>query len=227
MTGCERKISSVPDTETSAIVVVEAAGSGAETETETETETEPGVVMESVDANQVTEEMPDLRETYESSFGYRMKYDKSVFEYNQHGGFDEFVMKTRAFSSDPLVFFAAMRIEAEELDNIAAEVFDESADVRTIGSGDYQALCMRSEEADTKGKYKQYHETSMVMLEDGDALLFEIQWFESADETASPGEKLEQMMQSLEILDAAADLPFAETGEQAESAVETEGEKDE
>ncbi len=221
MTGCERKISSVPETETSAIVVVEAAGS------ETETETEPGVVMESLDANQVTEEMPDLRETYESSFGYRMKYDKSVFEYNQHGGFDEFVMKTKAFSSDPLVFFAAMRIGAEELDNISEEVFDESAEVRTIGSGDYQALCMRSEEADTKGKYKQYHETSMVMLEDGDALLFEIQWFESDDETASSGEKLEQMMQSLEIMDAAADLPSAETGEQAESAIETEGEKDE
>ncbi len=216
LTGCERVISTVPDTETSAIVVVEAHDTAAETETA------PGMVLESVDANQVTEEVPDLRVTYESSFGYRMKYDKAVFEYNQHGGYDEFVMKTKAFSSDPLVFFAAMRIEEPDIETIRNEVFGDKPVEGTIGTGGYPALCMRSEE--TEGKYVQYHETSMVMLESGDALLFEIQWFVPEKNEDTAGEQLASMLASLEIDHAAAEIPAA--GENRKNTVnETEEEK--
>ena len=201
------------ETESSAIEVVEAE------KTETEAESAPDLVLESVDANQVTEEVPDLRETYESSFGYIMKYDKAVFEYNQHGGYDEFVMKTKAFSSDPLVFFAAMRIQSEELAKVTAEVFDAETVTEAIGTGPYEALVSRTQETLEKGKYTQSHETCMVELENGDALLFEIQWFEGG-EGSDAGEQLQQMLASLQIDQAAAGLP-PETGTVNEIEAET------
>ena len=191
LTGCEKRITAVTDTETTAIEIVEAE--------ETQSETVPEIVMESVDVSQVTEEVPDLREVYESSFGYRMKYDKAVFEYNQHGGYDEFVMKTKAFSSDPLVFFAAMRIEEPELVKVKDEVFGADAGTRTIGADARPALYNQSTEKTEDGKNTVYHETYLVELTSGEALLFEIQWFDEADGENTAGEQLSQMLQSLEI----------------------------
>lgn len=192
LSGCEREIPAMQETGSSAIEVVEAE------KTETEAESAPDLVLESVDANQVTEEVPDLRATYESSFGYLMKYDKDVFEYNQHGGYDEFVMKTKAFSSDPLVFFAAMRIGRDELAKVKAEIFDAEAVSEPIGTEPYDALVSRTRETLEKGKYTQHHETFMVELERGDALLFEIQWFEG-EGAGEAGGQLQQMLDSIQI----------------------------
>lgn len=214
LSGCEREIPAMQDTGTPAIEVVEAE----KTETETEAESAPDLVLESVDANQVTEEVPDLRATYESSFGYLMKYDKAVFEYNQHGGYDEFVMKTKAFSSDPLVFFAAMRIESDELAKVKEEIFKAEPAEEPIGVGSYEALVSRTQEVLEKEKYTQYHETYMVELESGDALLFEIQWFEGED-AGDAGEQLQQMLASIQLNQAEEDAA-AETGTVNETETE-------
>ena len=219
LTGCEKEIPAAQETDASAIVVVEA---GAE---ETEAESAPELVLESVDANQVTEEVPDRRETYRSSFGYSMKYDKAVFEYNQHGGYDEFVMKTKAFSSEPLVFFAAMRIEADELEKVKTEVFGTDAAEGQVGTLPYPALTLSTQEPLEKGKYTQYHKTFLVDLTSGGALLFEIQWFESTENDPDAGEQLQQMLDSLEIdqaESAAADVNEYETETVAETETETE-----
>ena len=216
LTGCEKEIPASQETDASAIVVVEAEVA------ETESESAPDLVVESVDANQVTEEVPDLRETYTSSFGYSMKYDKAVFEYNQHGGYDEFVMKTKAFSSDPLVFFAAMRIESDELEKVKTEVFGKTAAEGKIGAAPYDALTVSAREKLEKGKITQYHETFLVDLDNGEALLFEIQWFESA-ENKTAGEQLQQMLASLEI-DQAAGSTVTETEQETETKAETASE---
>ena len=219
LTGCEKEIPASQETDASAIVVVEAEVA----ETESESESAPDLVVESVDANQVTEKVPDLRETYTSSFGYSMKYDKAVFEYNQHGGYDEFVMKTKAFSSDPLVFFAAMRIESDELKNVKTDVFGQNAVPGKVGTRPYDALTLATQETLEKGKYTQHHETFLVDLTGGDGLLFEIQWFESAESDATAGDQLQQMLASLEI-DQAAGSTVTETEQETETKAETASE---
>ncbi len=214
LSGCEREIPAMQETGSSAIEIVEAE----KTETEAEAESAPDLVLESVDANQVTEEVPDLRASYKSSFGYIMKYDKAVFEYNQHGGYDEFVMKTKAFSSEPLVFFAAMRIASDELAKVKEEIFDAEAAMEPIGSGPYEALVSRTQEALEKGKYTQHHETYLTELESGDALLFEIQWFEG-EGAGDAGEQLQQMLASIQ-LDQAEEDAAPETGTVNETETE-------
>ena len=178
LTGCEKKYTSGnTDTES-------ASDTEIQTETETEKETNPATVRESVETEKVTEANTQNKKVYESDLGYSVIYDESLFENNRKGDYDEIGMKGQTFSSKP-VFFAAMKIKNEDIPAVMDQIFDDSAQETTIGTKDYSAICQPTTEEVNGGKELKYHNQYLVELSNGDALLFEVQWFETVKDNAA------------------------------------------
>jgi len=169
LTGCEKKYTG-GNTET-------ASDTETQTEIETEKETNPETVRESVESDKVTESSNQNKKVFESSLGYSVIYDDTVFEYNRTGDYDEIGLKGQTFSSKP-VFFAAMKIKNEDIPAVMDQVFSNSVQQTTIGVKDYSAVCQPTTEEVDGGKELKYHNQYLVELANGDALLFEVQWFE-------------------------------------------------
>lgn len=202
MTGCEKRYT---DSETDTTEKPET-----ETEFPEESETNPDTVLESVDTDKVTETNAQELKDFESSLGYRMLYDDSLFEYNRSRDYDEIVLKGQTFSSQPPVFFAAMKIENEDVPNVIKEIFTESAQSTTIGRDGYAALCQPTVENGENGEKKTYHNQYLVQLMNGDALLFEIQWCEEEGGNVN-GRKLAAMRDSI-VIDQPVQGASAESG---------------
>lgn len=197
MTGCEKKYTGGKDTDTKDTIDSETA-SETMAETETESETSPVTVKESVDAEKVTESNTQNKKDFKSSLGYHVIYDESLFEYNRTGDYDEIALKGQTFSSKPPVFFAAMKIKNDQLESIVDEIFDESAQDTVIGDGAYVAICQPTVESLDDDKGQLHHNQYLVELDNGDALLFEIQWYEDEKEN-SYGGVLSEMLDSIVI----------------------------
>lgn len=193
LTGCE---SSYPAAETHATETVQET----ETETDTVLETVPETVMETTGQTVSGSAGRELA-VFESSENYTIQYDDTLFEADQAGGFDELVYKQKAFSSSPLVFFAAIRLRPEEVTEVTEEIFGEDAQEVTIGAEAYPALALISAEEDEKGKLE--HDQYLVLQENGEALFFELQWYEYPDEPNMKDE-MQRMLDSLMILPANA-----------------------
>lgn len=119
-----------------------------------------------------------------------MIYDDTVFEYNRTGDYDEIGLRGQTFSSKP-VFFAAMKIKNEDIQTVMDQIFNNSAQQTTIGVKAYSAVCQPTMEEVDGGKNLKYHNQYLVELANGDALLFEVQWFEenkNFKETEATGE---------------------------------------
>ena len=175
LTGCEKIYTGNTDTQTS-------SDSEELTETVQETETNPETVRESVESDKVTEGSTQTKKVFESSLGYSVIYDDTVFEYNRTGDYDEIGLRGQTFSSKP-VFFAAMKIKNEDIQTVMDQIFNNSAQQTTIGVKAYSAV--------DGGKNLKYHNQYLVELANGDALLFEVQWFEENKnfrETEATGE---------------------------------------
>ncbi len=181
LTGCEKKYTG-GDTETES-----ASDTEIQTDTETEKETNPATVRESVETEKVTEANTQNKKVYESDLGYSVIYDESLFENNRKGDYDEIGMKGQTFSSKP-VFFAAMKLKNEDIPAVMDQIFDDSAQETTIGTKDYKAICQPTTEEVNGGKELKYHNQYLVELANGDALLFEVQWFEEVEDTAAAEE---------------------------------------
>ncbi len=190
MTGCEKRYTG---SETDTTEKAET-----ETELETESETNPATVLESVETEKVTETKAQELKDFESSLGYHILYDDSLFEYNRSRDYDEIVLKGQTFSSKPPVFFAAMKIENDDVQNVISEIFTESAQQTTIGRDGYEALCQPTVESGENGEKLTYHNQYLVQLVNGDALLFEIQWYEEEGGNII-GRKLAAMRDSIVI----------------------------
>ena len=173
LTGCEKKYT-VEETET-------VSDTEIQTETETEKETNPETVRESVESDKVTESSSQNKKVFESSLGYSVIYDDTVFEYNRTGDYDEIGQRGQTFSSKP-VFFAAMKIKNEDIPTVMDQIFNNSVQQTTIGVKDYSAVCQPTTEEVDGGKQLKYHNQYLVELANGDALLFEVQWFEENKE---------------------------------------------
>ena len=161
LTGCEKKYTG-GETE-------KASDTEIQTEIESEKETNPETVRESVESDKVTESSNQNKKVFESSLGYSVIYDDTAFEYN------------RTFSSKP-VFFAAMKIKNEDIATVMDQIFNHSAQETTIGTKAYKAICQPTTEELDGGKSVKYHNQYLVELANGDALLFEVQWFEESKE---------------------------------------------
>lgn len=170
LTGCEKTYTGNADTQTS-------SDSEELTETVQETETNPETVRESVESDKVTEGSTQNKKVFESSLGYSVIYDDTVFEYNRTGDYDEIGLRGQTFSSKP-VFFAAMKIKNEDIRTVMNQIFNNSAQQTTIGIKAYSAICQPTTEEVDGGKNLKYHNQYLVELANGDALLFEVQWFE-------------------------------------------------
>ena len=170
LTGCEKTYTGNADTQTS-------SDSEELTETVQETETNPETVRESVESDKVTEGSTQNKKVFESSLGYSVIYDDTVFEYNRTGDYDEIGLRGQTFSSKP-VFFAAMKIKNEDIRTVMDQIFNNSAQQTTIGIKAYSAICQPTTEEVDGGKNLKYHNQYLVELANGDALLFEVQWFE-------------------------------------------------
>ena len=183
LTGCEKTYTGNADTQTS-------SDSEKLTETVQETETNPETVRESVESDKVTEGSTQTKKVFESSLGYSVIYDDTVFEYNRTGDYDEIGLRGQTFSSKP-VFFAAMKIKNEDIQTVMDQIFNNSAQQTTIGVKAYSAVCQPTMEEVDGGKNLKYHNQYLVKLTNGDALLFEVQWFEENKnfrETEATGE---------------------------------------
>ena len=183
LTGCEKIYTGNADTQTS-------SDSEELTETVQETETNPETVRESVESDKVTEGSTQTKKVFESSLGYSVIYDDTVFEYNRTGDYDEIGLRGQTFSSKP-VFFAAMKIKNEDIQTVMDQIFNNSAQQTTIGVKAYSAVCQPTMEEVDGGKNLKYHNQYLVELTNGDALLFEVQWFEENKnfrETEATGE---------------------------------------
>ena len=183
LTGCEKIYTGNADTQTS-------SDSEELTETVQETETNPETVRESVESDKVTEGSTQNKKVFESSLGYSVIYDDTVFEYNRTGDYDEIGLRGQTFSSKP-VFFAAMKIKNEDIQTVMDQIFNNSAQQTTIGVKAYSAVCQPTTEEVDGGKNLKYHNQYLVELTNGDALLFEVQWFEENKnfrETEATGE---------------------------------------
>ena len=183
LTGCEKIYTGNTDTQTS-------SDSEELTETVQETETNPETVRESVESDKVTEGSTQTKKVFESSLGYSVIYDDTVFEYNRTGDYDEIGLRGQTFSSKP-VFFAAMKIKNEDIQTVMDQIFNNSAQQTTIGVKAYSAVCQPTTEEVDGGKNLKYHNQYLVELANGDALLFEVQWFEenkNFKETEATGE---------------------------------------
>ena len=183
LTGCEKIYTGNADTQTS-------SDSEELTETVQETETNPETVRESVESDKVTEGSTQNKKVFESSLGYSVIYDDTVFEYNRTGDYDEIGLRGQTFSSKP-VFFAAMKIKNEDIQTVMDQIFNNSAQQTTIGVKAYSAFCQPTREEVDGGKNLKYHNQYLVELTNGDALLFEVQWFEenkNFKETEATGE---------------------------------------
>ena len=183
LTGCEKIYTGNTDTQTS-------SDSEELTETVQETETNPETVRESVESDKVTEGSTQTKKVFESSLGYSVIYDDTVFEYNRTGDYDEIGLRGQTFSSKP-VFFAAMKIKNEDIQTVMDQIFNNSAQQTTIGVKAYSAVCQPTMEEVDGGKNLKYHNQYLVELTNGDALLFEVQWFEENKnfrETEATGE---------------------------------------
>ena len=178
LTGCEKKYTG-GDTETES-----ASDTEIQTDTETEKETNPATVRESVETEKVTESNNQNKKVYESDLGYSVIYDESLFENNRKGDYDEIGMKGQTFSSKP-VFFAAMKLKNEDIPAVMDQIFDDSAQETTVGTKDYKAICQPTVEEVSGGKELKYHNQYLVELANGDALLFEVQWFETVKDDAA------------------------------------------
>lgn len=221
MTGCEKRYTgsesdTIENTETQIV-----------TETETESETDPATIRETVEADKVKESSTQDMKDFESSLGYRVIYDKELFTYNRTGDYDEIALKGQTFSSKPLVFFAAMKIDNDDVQYITDEIFTASAQETVIGKGDYKALCQPTAESVADGKRLIHHNQYLVQLMNGDALLFETQWYEE-EGGVTEGELLSAMLDSI-IIDlpvqgqiAESDLPESELPESEVPQSETE-----
>lgn len=209
MTGCEKKYTGSETTDTKDKIDTETESmTESATESETEAETNPAAVKESVEAEKVTESSIQNKKDFVSNFGYHVIYDESLFEYNRTGDYDEIALKGQTFSSKPPVFFAAMKIKNDQLESIVAEIFNESAKDTVIGDAGYTALCQPTAESIDDGKGLLHHNQYLVKLDNGDALLFETQWYEesggntSAENTSAEntyGKVLTQMLDSIVI----------------------------
>lgn len=173
LTGCEKKYT---DGETE-----KASDTEIQTEIESEKETNPETVRESVESDKVTESSNQNKKVFESSLGYSVIYDDTAFEYNRTGDYDEIGLKGQTFSSKP-VFFAAMKIKNEDIATVMDQIFNHSAQETTIGTRAYKAICQPTTEELDGGKCVKYHNQYLVELANGDALLFEVQWFEESKE---------------------------------------------
>ena len=183
LTGCEKIYTGNTDTQTS-------SDSEELTETVQETETNPETVRESVESDKVTEGSTQTKKVFESSLGYSVIYDDTVFEYNRTGDYDEIGLRGQTFSSKP-VFFAAMKIKNEDIQTVMDQIFNNSAQQTTIGVKAYSAVCQPTMEEVDGGKNLKYHNQYLVELANGDALRFEVQWFEenkNFKETEATGE---------------------------------------
>lgn len=183
LTGCEKIYTGNADTQTS-------SDSEELTETVQETETNPETVRESVESDKVTEGSTQTKKVFESSLGYSVIYDDTVFEYNRTGDYDEIGLRGQTFSSKP-VFFVAMKIKNEDIQTVMDQIFNNSAQQTTIGVKAYSAVCQPTMEEVDGGKNLKYHNQYLVELTNGDALLFEVQWFEENKnfrETEATGE---------------------------------------
>lgn len=199
MTGCEKKYTaSSADTEDSGDTESDSVMTEQVSETESVLETNPATVTENVEPEKVTEPNTQSQKDFESSLGYHIIYDQSLFEYNRTGDYDEIAMKGQTFSMKPIVFFAAMKIENDDVENIIGELFDESAENTTIGKEAYPALCQPTEEATDGGKGTIHHNQYLVRLANGDSLLFETQWYEEEDDDQN-GKYLDLMLESIII----------------------------
>ncbi|MGN0204352.1 MAG: hypothetical protein ACI4BB_07410 [Coprococcus sp.] len=218
MTGCEKRYTG---SETDTTEKEET-----EIELETESETNPATVLESVETEKVTETNAQELKDFESSLGYHILYDDALFEYNRSRDYDEIVLKGQTFSSKPPVFFAAMKIENDDVQNVISEIFTESAQQTTIGRDGYEALCQPTVESGDDGKNKTYHNQYLVHLANGDALLFEIQWNEEEGGNVN-GRKLAAMRDSI-VIDQPVQGLRAETGvsEETEKPSESQMESD-
>ena len=172
-TGCEKKYTG-GETE-------KASDTEIQTEIESEKETNPETVRESVESDKVTESSNQNKKVFESSLGYSVIYDDTAFEYNRTGDYDEIGLKGQTFSSKP-VFFAAMKIKNEDIATVMDQIFNHSAQETTIGTRAYKAICQPTTEELDGEKSVKYHNQYLVELANGDALLFEVQWFEESKE---------------------------------------------
>lgn len=213
LTGCEKKyISESTDTE-------HASDTETQTESETEKETNPATVRESVETEKVTEANVQNKKVYESSLGYSVIYDESLFEYNRTGDYDEIGLKGQTFSSKPAVFFAAMKIKNEDVPTVMEQIFNVSVQETTIGTKDYQAICQPTSESLDGGKGLKHHNQYLVKLANGDALLFEVQWYEEEGKE-NQSKKLTEMLDSIEIEVPVEGESVDESAESSESEVE-------
>ena len=77
------------------------------------------------------------------------------------------------------------------IENVLDQIFNNSAQQTTIGVKAYSAVCQPTMEEVDGGKNLKYHNQYLVELANGDALLFEVQWFEENKnfrETETTGE---------------------------------------
>lgn len=197
-----------------------------ETEADLESETNPATVLETVESDKLTETKVQELKEFDSSLGYHMLYDDTLFEYNRSRDYDEIVLKGQTFSSKPPVFFAAMKIENEDVQDVVSEIFTDSAQQTTIGKDDYTALCQPTLENGADGKTVIYHNQYLVQLANGDALLFEIQWYDEEDGNIN-GRKLADMRDSIVIDEPVQDKPATSivvkgSEAQADSRTETD-----
>ena len=211
LTGCEKEYTG-GNTETD-------TASDTETQTETEKETNPATVRENVETEKVTESNTQNKKVYESSLGYSVIYDDTVFEYNRTGDYDEIGLRGQTFSSKP-VFFAAMKIKNEDIPTVMDQIFNNSVQQTTSGVKAYSAVCQPTTETVDGGKAIKYHNQYLVELSNGDALLFEVQWFEDSKEVEA-SEESEDTKSIQESKEAVKDTETAsESGKEeiAESA---------
>lgn len=210
MTGCEKRYTGDEDTDTKDTEAESVS------EIETERETNPETVTESVDTELVTESGKQTLKEFESSIGYQVTYDESLFEYNRTREYDELTLKGQTFSSKPLVFFAAMKIDNDEVAHVIEEIFTESAQSTTIGQEAYTALCQPTAESYNDGRGLLHHNQYLVQLINGDALLFETQWYEENGDNAD-GAVLEDMLASILISSPVQEMNQPETADVKQS----------
>ena len=215
LTGCEKKYTG-GETE-------KASDTEIQTEIESEKETNPETVRESVESDKVTESSNQNKKVFESSLGYSVIYDDTAFEYNRTGDYDEIGLKGQTFSSKP-VFFAAMKIKNEDIATVMDQIFNHSAQETTIGTKAYKAICQPTTEELDGGKSVKYHNQYLVELANGDALLFEVQWFEENKnfrETEATGES-EDTAETESVRETEETVKGAETAAESSKEVVAE-----
>ena len=69
-------------------------------------------------------------------------------------------------------------VSHDDIRTVMNQIFNNSAQQTTIGIKAYSAICQPTTEEVDGGKNLKYHNQYLVELANGDALLFEVQWFE-------------------------------------------------